>query len=65
MVGTQSNWCRSTNLDTSTKNENASLIRILLKLGAIPFVKSTTPVHPSIYTKSYLWGIAKNPWDIR
>lgn len=65
MVGTQSNWCRSTNLDTSTKNKNASLIRILLKLGAIPFVKSATPVHPSIYTKSYLWGVAKNPWDIR
>ena len=41
------------------------IIKILLKLGAIPFVKSATPIHPSIFTKSFLWGVAKNPWDLR
>ena len=60
--GCASNMCQSHNLYPPVE-EDATLVTILKRAGAIPFVKTTTPVSGTIETNSYLWGMAKNPLD--
>ena len=62
MKGTASSMCHSHNLYPPVE-EDATLVTILKRAGAIPFVKTTTPVSGTIETNSYLWGMAKNPLD--
>jgi len=46
------------------QDEDAVLIGLLKKNGAIPFVKSSGPqMMMTIETMNHIWGRAKNPWN--
>lgn len=62
MKNTSSNWCHSYNHGRAV-SEDALIIKILKEAGAIPFVKSTTPLTSSLNTENYIWGVARHPQD--